>query len=224
MLNEIMGGVRIEKPRVFQSAKDMTLSLGVLLVAMFLVVGFTGLCSVNPGAPDKSGPVQEVDIDNILRMDAQALNFPIRIVEMPDGWVPNSQRRTQVDKETSVLTGWVIDGDKYISLTQTPAEFDKAKQPDDNYREEVRTEDIGGKQWHVFEGDDARPIWVTDNGDVRFILEGMATDDLMRTAAEHTLKAQPIETGHAPTEAPVPEDQPAPAPAPEGEPAPAPAS
>ncbi|MBC2681959.1 DUF4245 family protein [Corynebacterium sp. 4HC-13] len=192
-----MAGVRIEKPRVFQSAKDMVLSLGVLLLAMFLVVGFTGLCSVKPGGPDQSGPVHEVDVDNILHMDAQALNFPIRIVTMPDGWVPNSQRRTQVAKQTSVLTGWVIDGDKYISLTQTPADLKDAMHPDDDYRDEVRIENIGGKQWHVLEGDDVRPLWVADNGDVRFILKGMATDDLMRTAAEHTVEAQPVEKAHS---------------------------
>ena len=187
-----MTPVRIEKPRVFQSAKDVFLTLGVLLFAMFLVVGFTGMCSVDPGAPEANGPVQEVDARGILTMDARALNFPIRYPDMPDVWVPNSQRRTTIGQETSVVTGWVIDGDKFISLTQTPAPMKKAEQPDDDYREEIRTEDIAGQEWNVFEGDDARPIWVTDLGDVRLIIEAMATDDLARQAAEASVKAEPI--------------------------------
>ena len=68
----------------------------------------------------------------------------------------------------------------------------KAEQPDDDYREEIRTEDIAGQEWNVFEGDDARPIWVTDLGDVRLIIEAMATDDLARQAAEASVKAEPI--------------------------------
>lgn len=188
-----MALVRIEKPRVFQSSKDLFLTLGVLIVSMFLVVGFTGMCSVDPGSPDTSGPVEEVDAENILAMDAQALNFPIRYPHMPEGWVPNSQRRTQVGSESSVVTGWVIDGDKFISLTQTPADMKHAVQPDDDYREEVRTENIGGKEWKVMEGEDARSLWVTDLGDVRLILESMADDAHMRQAAEITLKTEPIE-------------------------------
>lgn len=187
-----MTDVRIEKPRVFQSSRDLILSLGVLLLAMFLVVGFTGLCSVDPGAPEAKGPVNEVEAESILRMDAQALDFPIRYPEMPEGWVPNSQRRTQVGQEMSVVTGWVIDGDKFISLTQTPAKMKDARQPDDDYREEVRTENINGQEWTVLEGEDARPIWVTDLGDVRLILEALATDDLVKQAAEAATKAKPL--------------------------------
>lgn len=187
-----MATVRIEKPRVFQSAKDVFLTLGVLLVSMFLVVGFTGLCSVDPGTPEAKGPVNEVDAQSALQIEAKALNFPIRYPDMPEGWVPNSQRRANIGQEISVITGWVIDGDKYISLTQTPAEVKKATQPDDEFREEVRTENIAGKDWAVFEGDDVRPIWVADLGDVRLVLEGMATDDLMRQAAEATVKAKPL--------------------------------
>ena len=79
-----MAGVQIQKPRAFQSTKDIVLSLVVLLVAMFLTVGFTGLCSFNPGEADRSGPVQEVDADTVLQMDARTFDFPIRNPEMPD--------------------------------------------------------------------------------------------------------------------------------------------
>lgn len=193
MVSAIMAGVRIEKPRVFQSTKDILMTLGILLLAMFLVVGFTGLCSVDPGRPEAKGPVQEVEAESILKMDAQALDFPIRYPEMPDGWVSNSQRRTEIGQDISVLTGWVIDGEMYISLTQTPAPLDQAKQPDEDYREQVREENIDGQKWIVMEGDDARPVWATDLGDVRLVLKAMATDELMRAAAKASQEAKPIE-------------------------------
>ncbi|HIW96707.1 MAG TPA: DUF4245 domain-containing protein [Candidatus Corynebacterium gallistercoris] len=189
-----MYGVQIQKPRVFQSTKDIVLSLGVLLFATFLVVGFTGLCSFNPGSPEQSSAnVQEVDKDTILRMDAQGLSMPIRNPEMPEGWIANSARRTMVGKEPSSLVGWVVEGEHYISLTQTTADMKAARQPDQDVREETGTEQIGDLTWHIMEGDDARPLWVADAGETRLILEGMATQDQMRTAAEKVTATEPME-------------------------------
>lgn len=174
------------------------MTLGVLLLVTFLTVGFTGLCSFNPGGAKKSGPVTTVDKDTILRMDAMGLNFPIRNPEMPEGWVANSARRVSMNKEPSSLVGWVIDGEHYISLTQTSAPYKKAIAPDDSAREETGTEKIGDVEWHKFSGDDVRPIWVADLGDVRLILEAMASEAQIRTAAERVTKAQPIDVSSRP--------------------------
>ncbi|MDK8891325.1 DUF4245 domain-containing protein [Corynebacterium macclintockiae] len=190
-----MAGVQIQKPRAFQSTKDIVLSLVVLLFATFLTVGFTGLCSFKPGEADRSGPVQEVDADSVLQMDARSLSFPIRNPDMPDNWVANSVRRVSVGKEPSSLVGWVIDGENYISLTQTGADYKAATQPDDEVREETGTETTGDVEWHVFTGDDARPLWVADLGDVRLILEAMATPEQTRTAAERVAQTDPIDVG-----------------------------
>lgn len=48
-----------EKPKIFEGAKDIILSLGVTVIAMLLVVGATGLCTINPET--KPGPIQNVD-------------------------------------------------------------------------------------------------------------------------------------------------------------------
>lgn len=189
-----MNGVQIQKPRVFQSTKDIVLSLGVLLLATFLVVGFTGLCSFNPGSPEQSNAnVQEVDKDTILRIDAQGLSMPIRNPDMPEGWIPNSARRTLVGQEPSSLVGWVVNGENYISLTQTKADMKAAQQPDQDVREETGTQQVGDLQWHILEGEDARPLWVADTGETRLILEGMATQDQMRTAAEKVTSTEPLD-------------------------------
>lgn len=189
------GRVQIQKPRAFQSTKDIVLTLGVLLLATFLVVGFTGLCSFNPGPPEQSNSnVQKVDADTILKMDARGLNMPIRNPQMPEGWVTNSARRVMVGQQPSSLVGWVVDGDQYVSLTQTKADYKAATKPDDSVRSEAGSEDIDGLTWHIFKGDDeVRPIWVADTGKVRLILEGLASEDTMRTAAQKVTETKPIE-------------------------------
>ena len=57
-----------EKPKIFEGARDITLTVGVILIMMFVAVGATGLCSVNP---EKSGPVQDVDASTFLAMEAR---------------------------------------------------------------------------------------------------------------------------------------------------------
>ncbi|WP_408925382.1 DUF4245 domain-containing protein [Corynebacterium sp. YSMAA1_1_F7] len=192
-----MTDVQIQKPRAFQSTKDIVLSLVVLLVAMFLTVGFTGLCSFDPGEADRSGPVQEVDAASVLQMDARSLDIPIRNPEMPEGWVPNSARRVMVGGEPSSLVGWVVNGENYISLTQTGADFKAATQPDDSLREETDTETTGDVEWHIFTGEDARPLWVADLGDVRLAIEAMASQEQTRTAAEKIAATEPIDVEDA---------------------------
>ena len=172
-------------------------SLVVLLVAMFLTVGFTGLCSFDPGEADRSGPVQEVDAASVLQMDARSLDIPIRNPEMPEGWVPNSARRVMVGGEPSSLVGWVVNGENYISLTQTGADFKVATQPDDSLREETDTETTGDVEWHIFTGEDARPLWVADLGDVRLAIETMASQEQTRTAAEKIAATEPIDVEDA---------------------------
>ncbi|KAB1504017.1 DUF4245 domain-containing protein [Corynebacterium sp. 320] len=194
-----MRGVQIEKPRIFQSSRDFLLSIGVLLFAMFLTVGFTGLCSFNPGPAERSGEVQKVDAATFLGLEARSVDYPIVLPEMPEGWVANSARRTQVGDQPGSLVGWVIDGKDYISLTQTAADMKAAAFPDDSARSESSVEKIdagaeGALEWHVYTGDDVRPRWVADRGDHRLILEGMAGFESMKTAAERVSTAKPIDT------------------------------
>jgi hypothetical protein len=196
--------VKIAKPKLFSNTRDLIISLAVLAVVMVISVGFTGLCSFNPGPADREGAVQEVDIETILKTDAQGLSVPVRLPALPDNWVPNSGRRVTVDRQPSSVAGWVIDGKEFISLTQTDAATDRAvdamDEKDDGIREETgehvtpATASSTGKDvtWQIWTGDDARPLWVADTGDARLLLTGTAGDDQFATLADAVVKAQPL--------------------------------
>lgn len=209
----IIDAVKIEKPRLFTNTRDLIISLGILMVVMVFSVGFTGLCSVNPGPADRSGPVQEVDIDTILRTDARGLGIPVRLPSLPDDWQPNSGRRVMVDKEPSSNAGWVIDGKAFLSVTQTAVTVEDALEDDggDRTQSDEFTVPASGSStgkpvtWQIWTGDDVRRIWVADLGDVRLLISGTATDEQYRTLAEAVTKAQPLESGAASTTPGVPE-------------------
>ncbi len=95
-----------QKPRIFQGGRDILISMGVLLLLMFVAVGFTGMCTFNPGAPE-SGPVKEVDAKTFTEMEARGMNFPVRYPEMGEGWMTNSARRAMVSGEPAPVVGWV---------------------------------------------------------------------------------------------------------------------
>ncbi|AGP31207.1 DUF4245 domain-containing protein [Corynebacterium terpenotabidum] len=205
-----MIAVKFEKPRMFTGTRDIVISLAVLLVVVFFSVGFTGLCSFNPGPAERSGPVQEVDIETILQSDARGLGIPIRLPELSDSWQANSVRRTMVDNEPSSKAGWVIDEQVFLALTQTVAELkDAVDDEDGEYREETDTFVVPAAQsstgedvtWQIWSGDDVKEIWAVDLGDVRLLISGTATRSQYETLATAAVKAQPLEVAAASTEA-----------------------
>lgn len=200
---------------MFTSTRDLLISLGVLGLVMAFSVGFTGLCSYNPGPAETTGQVNEVDIDSILGTEARSLSIPVRNPDVPDNWQANSGRRTTVDGEPSSIAGWVVDEKYYISLTQTGADLEDAvADVDDDYREETdsyrssasgKTAEMVGDAgdsgdngntvtWRIFSGDDARTIWAADLGESTVLLSGTATGDIYETLADKVVTTDPIVT------------------------------
>ena len=98
----------------------MTMTLVVLGIAMLVTVGFTGLCSFNPGAPE-NGPVREVDSSAFLQMETQRADYPIREPETPEGWQPNSVRAGMAEGHTTTILGFVTANGDYVHAVQTSA-------------------------------------------------------------------------------------------------------
>ncbi|MDO5076424.1 DUF4245 domain-containing protein [Corynebacterium sp.] len=181
------------KPRIFQDGKDISMTLLVLLLIMLLSVGFTGLCSFNPGAPE-NGPVRAVDARQFLELEARAVKFPVRMPEVPEGWTANSARRTSVQQEPAPVIGWVTAEGAYLQLTQTGAPVDKAMKTMKEASDEADPVSVAGQSFRHFtpadgSGDDT---WVADLGDVRFVIVGTAGSQEFEELATAAIRAEPI--------------------------------
>lgn len=172
----------------------MAINVVVIVAVMLLVVGASGLCSFNPGAPEQ-GPVQEVDAESFLGLEARAVDFPVRYPDMPEGWTTNSARRAMIGGAPAPVVGWVTPGEGYVQMTQTGAPLDDAvRELDAHPRQPLRTEQVGGVQAQVFgsDFDDVRDVWAVDAGDERLLVTGAATDEEFREVIAAAIDAAPI--------------------------------
>ncbi|MDU0478263.1 DUF4245 domain-containing protein [Staphylococcus chromogenes] len=182
------------KPRIFQSTKDIAMSLLVVCILMGASVAFTGMCSFNRGAPE-NGPVQKVDAKQMMQLEARAMPFPVRLPESPEGWTTNSARRSSVNGQPAPVVGWVTKNGAYLQLVQTNQPLEKAlKDIDEHGRTEAGAVDVSGKQFKKLSSQEknVRDVWAIDLGEVRLIFSGTCADEEFRQLAENTLRAEPI--------------------------------
>lgn len=175
----------------------MAVNVAIIVVAMLAVVGFTGLCSFNPGTPE-NGPVQTVDAETFLGLEARAVDFPVRYPQMPEGWTPNSARRSMIADAPAPVVGWVTPAGGYIQLTQTGASLDDAISGLDSHpRERDRTDSVTGVEVSIFTSaeKDVRNVWAVDAGDARLLVTGAGTDEEHREVIAAALAAAPISRG-----------------------------
>lgn len=172
----------------------MIFSVGVVILVMALTVGFSGLCTWNPGAPEQ-GPVQEVDAETFTQLEARSMNFPVRMPQAPEDWVTNSARRGSVEQTPATIVGWVTADGGYLQLTQTGIELDDAVRGyDPDPRELERTETIAGQDIEVYVSaeDEVRDLWALDLGDARALVSGAGTDAEFQTLFEAVIAAEPL--------------------------------
>lgn len=170
------------------------LSLGAIVVMMVVGVGATGLCSFEPGNPE-NGPVPTADASAFLGMEAASAAFPVRLPEVPEGWVANSARRSSLDGQPVPVVGYITDHEGYLQLTQTGEPVAEAVRGyDEDLRERDRAVEIEGIPTEVYTSTDreVRDLWVADLGDARLLLSGAATEEEFRALIEATAKAQPL--------------------------------
>ncbi len=181
-----------EKPKIFEGARDITLSVGVILIMMFVAVGATGLCSINP---EKSGPVQDVDAATFLEMEARGNGAVIREPALPEGWQPNAARRKQMGAETGSVVSWLTPHEGYVESAQTQLALgDVPSAYDSHYRAHSEHREVAGHDVEILSSDDkdVRPLWITDLGDARLVLTGSASDADYETALTAFAKAEPL--------------------------------
>lgn len=178
----------------------MTINVVVIVIMMVLAVGFTGMCTFNPGRPE-NGPVQEVDGRTFIGMEARAADFGVRYPDLPEGWVNNSARRSTIAQQPAPVLGWVTPGEGYLQVTQTGVDEDTAvQQLDSRPREKTGTELIGAPSASPTEAsiytsnyDDVRDLWVVDVGDARVLVTGAAEPKEYKELLAWIVAAEPIQ-------------------------------
>ncbi|MGY0887266.1 DUF4245 domain-containing protein [Corynebacterium aurimucosum] len=182
-----------DKPKIFEDARDITLTVGVILIMMFLAVGATGLCSINP---EKSVPVQNVDAATFLEMEARGSGAVIREPDMPEGWQPTAARRKQMGGESGAVVSWLTTNDGYVESAQTQLALgDVPGAYDSNYRANSERREVAGQDVEILSSDDkdVRPLWITDLGDARLVLTGSASDADYEAALTAFAEAEPLQ-------------------------------
>lgn len=179
------------KPRYLHDNKDMIMTLLPLIIISFIIAGIASQCSFNPGAP-QAGQVPTFDVEGALQYDADTLNFPIRIPQVPEGWQANSGSREDTTGEgsgTITSIGYVTPGNRFIRYSQastSPEQLTRFHLGSDAVVEGSRN--VAGQEWTVYQAPDSEPLWLTDLGGARISMTGSANEE------EFTAMAQAIAT------------------------------
>lgn len=166
-------------------------SVAVLMVICAAFAGLAGLCTFSPSGPEQ-GPVPAFDAEASLRQDARSLEFPIRSPEVPGDWQSNSGRVQSFAGTTSSHVGWVTGERSYVELVQSDAPEEAFRSLGGGPRPTMTMIPVEGQEWSVYTGDDSRPVWVLDRGDVRLAVTGSAPSADFESLAAAVQSAEPL--------------------------------
>ncbi len=190
-------------------------SIAPLVIACIVLAGLLGMCSFAPNGPGK-GPTPTYDAPAALQADADALNIPIRLPRLPEGWQSNSGSRKGIEggrtdpisgeqsRAVSSSVGYLAPSGMFVSLTQSNADEDKlvASINTDLYPTGAQT--VDGVKWVVYEGSQgssqdgkpAEPVWTTrlngPGGPAQIAITGAAGTDEYRMLAQATQTQSPL--------------------------------
>jgi len=173
----------------------MVLSLVPLVLIVLAVVGFAGMCSFRPGSPGVDpGAAPRIDATQRLEELAGSVDFPVRVPELPSGWVANAAGVDPVGRvpgaPVAVRVGWLTPARDYLRLSQSPAAEPALASFETRLREApTGAVEVAGRTWVRYPGPRSEQAWVTDLGDVRLLVTGSAGEEEFRTLARAVLAA-----------------------------------
>jgi hypothetical protein len=196
------------KPRLLQDGRDMFWSIAPLVLACIVLAGVLGMCSFQPLGPGE-GPVPTYDAPAALHADADALDIPIRMPALPEGWQANSGARSGIEggrtdpasgqrvRAVASRIGYLAPSGMYLSLTQSNADEAPLVGSINPDLYPTGTQDVNGVTWVVYEGaDDAEPVWTTrldgPTGAAQAAITGAGGTDEYRTLAAATQSQSPL--------------------------------
>ncbi|GAB3871489.1 DUF4245 domain-containing protein [Kibdelosporangium lantanae] len=188
------------KPRAKQTARDMLVSLGVLLAIVAGTLFLARGCQFSPDGPTVDPSAQPtVDAHRELTAAARRITFDVRSPAVPTDWHANTVNTVHVgDANTgtpAVRAGWVTPGNTYLRLSQSTAPLEDLVVMEAGGGVTATpggTVDVGGATWTKYPGKGTETSWVTSLGDVHVLITGTGTDAEFRTLATATQTAPPL--------------------------------
>ena len=182
-------------------------SLVPLAAMCILLAGLVGMCSFGGPGPSE-GPTPTYDVAAALGADSGAVDYPIRLPALPEGWQANSGSRTGIeagrtvpgskDKQRAVASrvGYIAPSKMYVSLTQSNADEAALVQSIQKDVYPRGTEDVDGVTWIVYQGGEgAEPVWTTrlesPKGPTQLAISGAGSSEDFRALAIAT-QNQPL--------------------------------
>ena len=185
-------------------------SLAPLILACVVLAGLVGMCSVKTSNP-KDGTPPPYDATAALHADAEALGIPIRLPQLPTGWVANSGKRGGIEagrtdpygqRQRAVFStiGYLAASKMYVSLTQSNADEQALVGLLHQSMYPTGAQDVDGVKWIVYEGGEgAEPVWTTrldsTSGPAQLAITGAGSNSDFRTLAVGTQTQKPLPPG-----------------------------
>lgn len=206
-------GPRPQKPRLLQDGRDMFWSMAPLVLACVVLAGLLGMCSFAPSGPGP-GPAPDYDARAALQADASALDVPIRLPELPEGWQANSGSREGIEagrtdpatgqqvRAVASRVGYLAPSGMYLSLTQSNADEDALVATFGSELVPTGVQDVDGVTWVVYQGGEreggrpAEPVWTArvpgPTGPAQLAVTGAGSAEEFRTLAAATQSQPPL--------------------------------
>ncbi|HEX4223058.1 MAG TPA: DUF4245 domain-containing protein [Pseudonocardiaceae bacterium] len=171
--------------RLGWGVKEMSIAVGVLVVAILGLGAITHSFTFNPGGPSTNvasgGP--SIDENQQFQLAVGQLRLPLREPKLPAGWHPNSADLDQVGANTAdgqpndLRIGFITPAGRYVALAESSANApDLARQeaglPAGTQMGTKGTVEVDGKTWTIYQGTRSEVSWALDLGPVRILITG----------------------------------------------------
>jgi len=131
------------RPRPRQTARDMVISLGVVIACVALVLLFLP----RPGVVEQAA----VDVEGAATGARDRVDFPVPVPPVPDGWTPNAARLDSgPDGVPTWVVGWVTPSDQYAGLRVAGAATERWLREVTSGGDLEGVQDVGGQEWDVY--------------------------------------------------------------------------
>jgi hypothetical protein len=171
-----------------KTIRDMSITMGVILIAVLLIAIYNGGFSFSPGMAT-GGTAPTADVQAGFQTAGRVTGFPAVVPKaIPADWHPNSVSVSAGSAQAppTVRGGWLVRGGAYITLIESsgdPAELLPIELGPQSADVAIGSVTAGGANWTVSQGVRDEQAWWRTEGGVTFVITGDATPAEFSTLA-----------------------------------------